>query len=236
MTVVCPDCGKPVKVGFRGPGNLVEHQGKKKCLKTIADEKKKTEANKIRTLHDFGSFNKRVVLPSAPSSSSSLVTAPPRVVPLNSSPLQATNSPTVESPPSPTTPSFGPPKASTSSFTDTSAVSLSDKRNPLERLKAKAAMLPASVPMGHAEDAFSVALGELWNPDDTDELWEAADGALNRLIGYDATPELISQKIRRGQHGVDGVCDFIAHLRTSGISEDLLEGKMKKLEDALDIL
>lgn len=32
----------------------------------------------------------------------------------------------------------------------------------------------------------------------TIQLWEASDQALNRLIGYDATPTIISQKIRRG--------------------------------------
>lgn len=233
---MCPDCGKPVKVGFRGPGNLIEHQGKKKCLKTIADEKKQTEANKTRTLWQFGSFARPTALPSSSSSSLPLVTAPALVVPSNSSPLDGADNSTSQSPPSPTTPQFGPPQASSSSLVDTSAVSLSYNGNPLERLKAKAAMLPSSVPMGSVDDAFSVVLGELWNPDDTDELWEASDKALNRLVGYDANPTVVSQRIRRGQHGVDGVCDFLAYLRTNGVSENLLEGKMKKLEDALDIL
>ena len=38
-----------------------------------------------------------------------------------------------------------------------------------------------------------------------DEAWENLDSLLNQVIGYVATPETISQRIRQGKFGVDGM-------------------------------
>ena len=38
-----------------------------------------------------------------------------------------------------------------------------------------------------------------------DEAWENLDSLLNQVVGYVATPETTSQRIRQGKFGVDGM-------------------------------
>ena len=42
-----------------------------------------------------------------------------------------------------------------------------------------------------------------------DEAWENLDSLLNQVIGYVATPETISQRIRQGKFGVDGMYTWL---------------------------
>ena len=70
-----------------------------------------------------------------------------------------------------------------------------------------------------------------------DDAWEMADRALNGVIGYCKTVEEIAKIIRRGLLGMDGLCRWLKLLVSElQIDEVLLEGKVKRLIDAMVLL
>ena len=70
-----------------------------------------------------------------------------------------------------------------------------------------------------------------------DEAWENLDPLLNQVVGYGATPETISQRIRRGKFGMDGMYTWPkVCIEELNVSEGLLEGKIERLIDAMLIL
>ena len=58
FTVQCSECDQDIKVGYAGPKGIKQHQGSKRCRKTVAKNersKKRLEKQlKIRTLFDVG--------------------------------------------------------------------------------------------------------------------------------------------------------------------------------------
>ena len=70
-----------------------------------------------------------------------------------------------------------------------------------------------------------------------DEAWENLDPLLNQVVSYGATPETISQRIRRGKFGMDGMYTWPkVCIEELNVSEGLLEGKIERLIDAMLIL
>ena len=99
----------------------------------------------------------------------------------------------------------------------------------LDRLKAVINSLPAEVPYGADSDDLAIFSGSprAYIQQD-DEAWENLDPVLNQVIGYGATPEIISQHIRRGKFGMDGMYSWLkVCVEELNISEGLLEGKIE---------
>ena len=65
-TVKCPECNEDIQVGTAGPAGIIQHQGKKPCIK--AREAKK-EKGRLRTLFQVG-VKKVQILPAAASKGS----------------------------------------------------------------------------------------------------------------------------------------------------------------------
>ena len=123
------------------------------------------------------------------------------------------------SPPSIMTPSAG-------------ALSASSILSEFERVTAS---LPWSIPEGLATDTLSRFSG---NPslelEDGQDAWEMADPALNWAIGFGKTVDEIAEIIRRGPLGMDGFCRWLRVLVYElKVDERLLEGKVKRLIDAM---
>jgi len=123
------------------------------------------------------------------------------------------------SPPSITTPSAG-------------VLSVSSLLSELERVTAS---LPWSIPEGLATETLARFSG---NPvlelEDGQDAWEMADPALNRAIGFGKTVDEIAEIIRRGPLGMDGFCRWLrALVYELKVDESLLEGKIKRLIDAM---
>lgn len=108
----------------------------------------------------------------------------------------------------------------------------------LNKFKAAIDALPLDVPVGVNSDdlaAFSGNPAALIGPDD--EPWEILDQVLNRLVGYGATPEGISTVIRWGPLGMDGMYNWVkACIEDLHIGEALLEGKIQRLVEAMEIM
>jgi len=66
-TVKCPECDEEVQVGTAGPAGIVQHQGKKACIKASEAKKQK---GKVRTLFQVGVKKVQVLLPAAASKGS----------------------------------------------------------------------------------------------------------------------------------------------------------------------
>ena len=70
--------------------------------------------------------------------------------------------------------------------------------------------------------------------EDGQDAWEMADSALNRVIGFGKTVDEIAKIIRRGPLGMDGFCRWLrALVYDLKVDESLLEGKVKRLIDAM---
>lgn len=108
----------------------------------------------------------------------------------------------------------------------------------LDQLKSVIDSLPTEVPYGVDSDDLAVFAGSprAYIQQD-DEAWENIDPLLNQVIGYGATPEIISQRIRRGKFGMDGMYTWLkVCIEELNISEGLLEGKINRLIDAMLLL
>ena len=64
------------------------------------------------------------------------------------------------------------------------------------------------VPNSVVSDDLAVFAGVHIQQDD--KAWENLDPLLNQVVGYGATPETISQRIRRGKFGMDGMYIYLA--------------------------
>ena len=96
-------------------------------------------------------------------------------------------------------------------------------------MKAVIDSLPTEVPDGVDSDDLAIFAGSprAYIQQD-DEAWENLDPLLNQVIGYGATPEIISQRIRRGKFGMDGMYTWLkVCIEELNISEGLLEGKIE---------
>jgi hypothetical protein len=72
--------------------------------------------------------------------------------------------------------------------------------------------LPVTVPEGTIADELANLSGdfslEVANVE-PDELWEYINKATDRVFGYGMGTQELSALIRRGQYGMDGVCDWL---------------------------
>ena len=106
----------------------------------------------------------------------------------------------------------------------------------LARLDQAAHELPAHIPEAEPQDDMACVLS-VGDPDDPSEAWEYLDPVLNNLLGYSSSVEDITRRVRRGPLGVEGLCwlihRFVVNYKITG---DLLEGKLGKLLDAIELL
>jgi hypothetical protein len=99
----------------------------------------------------------------------------------------------------------------------------------LDLLKAVIDSLPTEVPYGIDSDDLAIFSGSPCAYVQQDnKAWENLDPLLNQVIGYGATPEIISLRIRRRKFGMDGMYTWLkVCIEELNISEGLLEGKIK---------
>jgi hypothetical protein len=108
----------------------------------------------------------------------------------------------------------------------------------IAQLRAAASRLPDSVPLGIDTDDLARFSGD---PEEEsryyEDPWEMVDQALNAVIGYNMGAAQIAGLIRRGKHGIDGLCNWLeACINTLRIDAVLLDGKVKRLLDAMALL
>lgn len=105
----------------------------------------------------------------------------------------------------------------------------------LSELEHVSISLPLSTPEGTEMDVLARFSGNpLLELEAGEDAWEMADRALNRAIGYGKTVEDIAKIIRRGPHGMDGLCKWMRTLVSElQVDEVLLEGKIKRLISAM---
>jgi len=66
-TVKCPECDEDIQVGTVGPAGIIQHQGKKACIKAC---KAKKEKGRVQTLFQVGVKKVQASLPAATSKGS----------------------------------------------------------------------------------------------------------------------------------------------------------------------
>jgi hypothetical protein len=96
--------------------------------------------------------------------------------------------------------------------------------------------LPSIIPEAEEDEDMArvVLAGE---PEDPSEAWEYLDPVLNRLLGYGVDVEEIAQRVRRGPLGVEGLTRYIrGFVVTYGVPGALLEGKLERLSDAIELV
>ncbi|KAJ3527105.1 hypothetical protein NM688_g8173 [Phlebia brevispora] len=106
----------------------------------------------------------------------------------------------------------------------------------LDRLRALAAMLPDSVPIGleNGELAAFATAPVYQSTDDYDSEWEFVDTTLNNLLGWGQTDDTVAEIITRGRTGIDGLLQWLETCLTwPGVTIALLEGKLERLCRAL---
>lgn len=96
--------------------------------------------------------------------------------------------------------------------------------------------LPDTVPIAVESDPIARFRG---SPNDLvpdgEDAWEYLDVVLNNFIGYGMSVEEVIPLIRRGEFGMNGLCNWLNECVTSlGVPEVLLEGKLKRLLDACE--
>ncbi|KAF8871917.1 hypothetical protein BD779DRAFT_1477859 [Infundibulicybe gibba] len=189
-----------IRVGTAGPGGLVQHQGKKKCRASVEKRKMaEKQSGQVRTLFEFGVKKG--------TTSTALELTPPRRSGISAPPLVI---------PSPRT-----AQAHQDEHHDEELVIATKSGCPLgwrliNQVRAMAQELPMDVPPGVAGDEIAafgrdMAIAVSEGVED-DEIWEHADPILNRLLGYGRSKPEIQQLVRRGEKGVEGLCEFLGYL------------------------
>lgn len=106
----------------------------------------------------------------------------------------------------------------------------------LARLDRAAQELPTHIPEAEPHDNIACVLS-VGDPDDPSEAWEYLDPVLNNLLGYSSSVEDIAQQVWHGPLGVEGLGRLIHRFVVNyGITGDLLEGKLGKLLEAIELL
>lgn len=111
-------------------------------------------------------------------------------------------------------------------------------RSVFDRIREAAGRLPSSIPFATAEDVLARFSGvPSVDPTEYDDPWEMADRALNPVVGYGCSVSEIASIIRRGEKGVEGLCNWM-ELCVSSLHIDpaLLEGKAGRLLEAINLL
>lgn len=106
----------------------------------------------------------------------------------------------------------------------------------IQQLRRAAQGLPQAIPLAIPTDSIAQFATISMLPGSGEDAWESIDPVLNRFVGFGATVEEVSRKIRRGPLGVEGLCDWLEMCVTKfGVDAGLLEGKVKMLVDAISL-
>ena len=112
---------------------------------------------------------------------------------------------------------------------------LTEAPQSIQNLRRLTTLLPNTIPEGTAEDhlaQFSVV--PHFDPSSFDFWEDCGDRLTNRFFGIDVPLEMIKGMIRRGRYGIEGVCDWLEIvILQGGVEEALLEGKMRRISEAL---
>ncbi|KAI0054949.1 hypothetical protein BV25DRAFT_1816306, partial [Artomyces pyxidatus] len=215
-TRFCESCDKSVNIGFGGEANWQAHL---KSERHVALAKQKPAQRNASLTQFFSRASSSLPRTASSTSVSRLSDAPSRLL----IPTAASTTPSlsIDTPtPSPVIPSL--PQLSLGL---------------IPRLRVAATRLPVDVPLATSQDVLArfSGLPHLEVEDDQDP-WEYADRALNAVIGYGATVSEIADLMRRGPFGIDGLCAWLEGcVRDMGINPVLLEGKITRLLDAIDL-
>ena len=106
----------------------------------------------------------------------------------------------------------------------------------LARLDWAAHEMPAYIPEAEPQDDIACVLS-VGDPNDPSEAWEYLDPMLNNLLGYSSSVEDVARRVWHGPLGVEGLGQLIHRFVVNyGITGDLLEGKLRKLLDVIELL
>lgn len=108
----------------------------------------------------------------------------------------------------------------------------------IDRLRVATRRLPKTVLVGTEVDILAQFSGAPFvDLDEYDDAWEMVDRTLNGVIGYGMSVAAVSAIIRRGKFGMDGLCNWLETcISEYGINPELLEGKVDRLLDAINLL
>ena len=108
----------------------------------------------------------------------------------------------------------------------------------IAQLRAATSQLPSAVALATSADELAHFSGDPKEESQTyGDPWEMVDRALNRVVGYGRTTADIARLVRRGPNGMDGLCNWLSVcVEKLDIDPALLEGKMKRLLDAVTLL
>jgi hypothetical protein len=234
-----------VQVGTSGEHNMTAHRGSKACVTRTRENQK---SKKVRTLFEFGARKSATGLGHRQN-----IAAPAAI--LNAPGLASSSSENLTDTIQKHLDILLEPEPELGNLTGLgglnatlgSSKSLEAKpetcdraRELVLRLYAASRTLPLSVPHATLTDAFAVfgidpSCSAASKAPDT-ELWEKLDPMLNKTIGYDASIEEISSRIRRGPLGLDGLVEFLLwFVENRGLKVELIEGKVERLLDAIEL-
>ncbi|KAG6818758.1 hypothetical protein H0H93_002077, partial [Arthromyces matolae] len=217
----CDVCNVDVKISFGGEANWVAHENSEA-------HKRKEHAPRNRSITSFFSKNSPAsTLPRASTSIPRLKSTlpssllPPVIEEDNQSMISGVQVGINDSP--------------SQSGNATNSVLEQQRTTQTRQLMVH---LPKTVPEASLDDWISQFTSEPeWDEKEYDSAWEMMEAKLNHAIGYSATAEDISKYVRRGKHGVEGLCDWLDLCSARfGVDESLYEGKLCRLEDAIRIL
>lgn len=217
-TRYCDSCKIEVKIGFGGEANWASH------IESVSHRKHEASNNAPSNSKLTSFFKRKPPESTATASATSMLSSgffspqagPP--IPVNDFSLIID----VDGSPSP----IATPRPSAGVLSVSSILS---------ELELVTASLPRPIPEGLETDILARFSG---NPnlelEDGQDAWEMADSALNRVIGFGKTVDEIAKIIRRGPLGMDGFCRWLrALVYDLKVDESLLEGKVKRLIDAM---
>ena len=108
----------------------------------------------------------------------------------------------------------------------------------IAQLRVATSRLPSTVALATSADELAHFSGDPEEESQTyGDPWEMVDRALNRVVGYGRTTADIAGLVRRGPNGMDGLCNWLSVcIEKLDVDPALLEGKMKRLLDAVTLL
>jgi hypothetical protein len=108
----------------------------------------------------------------------------------------------------------------------------------IDQLRVATERLPKTVLVATEDDILAQFSGTPFvDPTEYEDAWEMVDKALNGVIGYSASIVAVSAVICRGRFGMDGLCNWLETCITElGINPELLEGKIQRLLDAMNLM
>jgi len=255
-TVRCPLCEDDIQVGTAGPQGLEQHEGKKKCLATIAKKKQDKGNAKNRTIFPFLQRKDKGEPLSAveaargaesrnAESSSHVIVHPVSMRSLST--LGYADRNYGELGDGERLGKLGVQDDNKKDDTGTDERGeMSHRRKGcrdgwriLDRLRDAIGNIPCSVPEANSSDELagynrSTALSAC-SGIPQDEIWENINPGLDRMLGFGRPKGEIQELVRRGEMGVQGFCEYLKVLvDEGGIVGGLIEGKVSALVEAIE--